>query len=121
MAVNEGHYDGEFGTLWFSTGIPDAEGSSASGAPDLVIFVGTDEGRDVVAFEIITSGGRYLRMEEGYDAEADTLTIGEAPQDSVTTENGDLVAYWPSDPEDLEPYGIVLRNAKDNLALIKIL
>ena len=118
MTANKGHHDTETDLLWFSTGIPDAEGSSASGAPDLVVFVGTDEGRDVVAFEVM-AGGRYLRMEEGYDAEADTLTIGETPQDSVTTENGDLVAYWPSDPEDLEPYGVVLRNAKDNLALIE--
>ena len=120
-----GHYDNEVGLLamWVEKS---AEGSCADCDWNLAVFVGTEDGHDVVGFEIITSGDVFLRMEEGYDPQTDTMTVGTITDDpALITENGDLVAYWRPDPEDpagfMEPIGIAVRNAKGNLARVRVL
>ena len=44
--------------LYFSTGTPDVGGSDMFTAPGVVVFVGTEDGHDVVGIEII--GGPHI-------------------------------------------------------------
>lgn len=121
-----GHYDKEADVLAIRTGDKEADGSSAECDLDLAVFMGTKDGHDVVGFEII-GGGVYLRMEAGYDAEADTVTIGDTASDpSLITENGDLMVYWKADDEVdpagfMNPIGVAVRNAKENMARVRIM
>ena len=121
-----GHYDEKTDALAIWTGQKEADGSSAECDPPLAVFMGTKDGHDIVGFEVTGGAGPYLRMEEGYDAQTDTLTIGDTASDpAMITENEDLVAYWKVDdlnPEGfMDPIGVAIRNARKNLARIKIL
>ena len=90
----QGHYDKEVDLLYIWTGQKEAVGATAECSANLAVFIGTEDGHDIVGFEVIGGGGAYLRMEEGYDEQTDTLTIGEtAISPSLITENGDLVAH----------------------------
>ena len=122
-----GHYDEEAGVLamWIGEKMS-SNGYSVDCEWDLVVFTRDGDDRDAVGFEILGSGGKFLHMEDGYDAETDTLTIGDANGDpALTTENGDLVTYWRPDPDeptgDMEPTGIAVRNAKENIARVRTL
>ena len=122
----QGHYDKEVDLLYIWTGQKEAVGATAECSANLAVFVGTEDGHDIVGFEVIGGGGAYLRMEEGYDAEADTLTIGEtASSPSLITENGDLVAHWRLDKMEpagfMEPIGVTVRNAKATLNRVRVL
>ena len=68
------------------------------------------------------SGYLGLTPERGYDADTDTLTIGN-PVDRATFQvaNGDLVVHWgyakdDPEPEFYTPVTVQLRNASTNLA-----
>ena len=79
-----------------------------------------------MGFEVIGGGGAYLALAEGYDAESDTLTIGDTADDpALRTENGDLVAHWRPDPTDpdsfMDAIGVTVRKAKANLARVRLL
>ena len=121
-----GHYDKESDLLAIRTGEKQTVGSSAEYDPNLVVFVATEEGHDIVGFEVIGGGGAYLRMELGYDADADTLTIGRtADEPSLRTENGTLVAHWKKHDADpsgfMDPIGVTVKNAKAVLAGVVVL
>ena len=65
-------------------------------------------------------------MQRGYDAESDTLTLGDTASDlALRTENGDLVAHWRPDPMEpdgfMDPIGVTVRNTKANLARVRTL
>ena len=122
-----GHYDEEADVLaiWISEKLS-SSGYSVDCGWDLVVFTADGDDSDAVGFEILGSGGRFLHLEDGYDRETDTLTIGNANSDpALTTVTGDLVTYWRPDPDDptgdMEPTGVAVRNAKDNLARVRTL
>lgn len=54
------HYDDDDNVdlLYFSPGMPDVGGSDMFTAPGVVVFVGTEDGHDVVGIEII----RWIRI-----------------------------------------------------------
>ena len=127
MTLN-GHYDREADLLAMKTGQREAVGAS-SRTGDLSVFLETEDGYIVVAFEFKCIYGEtfaFVRLERGYDAARDTLTIGTpATEPALQTENGDLVAHWRWDESDLsgflEPIGVTVRNAKANFANIRVL
>ena len=113
--------------LYFSTGTPDVGGSDMFTAPGVVVFVGTEDGHDVVGIEII-GGSAYLPLgKKGYDARTDTLMLGEkCAKPDLITKNDDFVAYWQVDEEFpevgfLEPIGVEIRNVSSHIANMKIL
>ena len=122
----QGHYDREVDLLAIWSDQKEATGATADCDAHLAVFVGTEDEHNIVGFEVIGGGGAYLRMEEGYDAEADTLTIGETASDpSLITEHGDLVAHWRLDKTGqnnfMDPIGVTMRRAKATLTRVKIL
>ena len=117
--------------LYFSTGTPDVGGSDILTAPGVVVFVGTEDGHDVVGIEII-GGSAYLPLglplgKRGYDAKTDTLMLGEKCEKSdLITKNDDFVAYWQVDeafPDEgfLEPIGVEIRNVSAHIANMEVL
>lgn len=96
-------------------------------APGVVVFVGTEDGHDVVGIEIM-GGSAYLPLgKKGYDARTDTLVLGEkCAKPALITKNDDFVAYWQVDEEFpevgfLEPIGVEIRNVSAHIANMKIL
>ena len=113
--------------LYFSTGTPDVGGSDIPSAPGVVVFVGTEDGHDVVGIEII-GGSAYLPLgKKGYDAKTDTLTLGEkGAKPDLITKNDDFVAYWQvdevlRDEGFLEPIGVEIRNVSAHIANMEVL
>ena len=113
--------------LYFSTGTPDVGGSDMFTAPGVVVFVGTEDGHDVVGIEIM-GGSAYLPLgKKGYDAKTDTLMLGEkCANPDLITKSDDFVAYWQVDEEFpevefLEPIGVEIRNVSTHIANMKIL
>ena len=113
--------------LYFSTGTPDVGGSDMLTAPGVVVFVGTEDGHDVVGIEII-GGSAYLPLgKKGYDAKTDTLMLGEkCAKPGLITKNDDFVAYWQvdeefSDVEFLEPMCVEIRNVSAHIAKMEVL
>ena len=113
--------------LYFSTGKPDVGGSDIFTAPGVVVFVGTEDGHDVVGIEII-GGSAYLPLgKKGYDAKTDTLMLGEkCANPDLITKNDDFVAYWQVDgkfPDEgfLEPIGVEIRNVSAHIANMEVL
>ena len=125
MELN-GHYDKAADILAIWTDQKEEVGASAECDVHLAVFLGAEDGHDIVGFEVIGGGGAYLRMEKGYDANSDTLTIGDTASDpALSTENGDLVAHWKLDqtePTDwMDPIGVTVRRAKANLARVRVI
>ena len=113
-------YDKEDDILWITTGQPSADSGSFLRGPDAAVFLGTENGHDIVGLEVL-GGSFYLPLGEGYDAESDSLMIGEAVNDPRrVTENGDFVGYRHQDeagPGDfMDPVGVLVRNASKHLA-----
>ena len=77
------------------------------------------DGHVVVGVVVMWAGALgYPRMTKGYDPEGDILLLGmKADDPELTTENGDLVAYWQAYPGDgiMDPVGVLLRNASIHL------
>ena len=114
-----GHYDSEFEMLAMWTG--EKELTGASGLYGLVFFVGAEDTRAIVGFELLAGAKAYLEMKEGYDADNDTLSIGEWAEDPAWRGvNGDLIASWREVGGIPEPIGVILLNAKANMANVEV-
>ena len=107
--------------LYFSTETPDVGGFDMSTAPGVVVFVGTEDGHDVVGIEIM-GGSAYLPLgKTGYDARTDTLMLGEkCAKPYLITKNDDFIAYWQIDelfPGEgfLEPVGVEIKRASAHI------
>ncbi|MCY3637943.1 MAG: DUF2283 domain-containing protein [Chloroflexi bacterium] len=113
--------------LYFSTGTPDVGGSDILTAPGVVVFVGAEDGHDIVGIEIIGASAYLPLGKKGYDAKTDTLMLGEkCAKPDLITQNDDFVAYWRVDKEFpdvgfLEPVGVAIKNASAHIANMKIL
>ena len=113
-------YDQENDVLRVLDGQPIVVTASFVRGPDAALHMATKNGYDVVGF-IVIGASPYLPLGLGYDAESDTLTIGETTDDpALITENGDLVGYWELDPVEpdgfQDPIGVALRHASVHLA-----
>ena len=120
-------YDPEADILSLHTDGTVAMSASLLTAPDVVLDLDTEDGYGVVGLMVMWADALgYLGLEQGYDAEADTLLLGTKVDDpNLVTENGDLVAYWQASPGDevMDPVGALVRNASIHLdpACVKLL
>ena len=89
---------------------------------DVLVSLDSDEGTCVVGLEVMAASVYLPLGKRGYDADADTLTMGDVPAaPAKTTENADIITYWqPDNYEDtsLAPVGVTLRRASEYLALV---
>ena len=88
-----------------------------------VIFAidGEDEGDENITRVDIHDVSRFLplRAERGYDADTDTLTLGDKPDvDYRVVDNGDFVSYrqWFDDGSEWDVVAVDLRRASVHLA-----
>ena len=88
-----------------------------------VIFVidGEDEGDENVTRVDVHGATRFLPLdtERGYDADTDTLTLGDKPDaDYRVVDNGDFVSYrqWFDDGSEWDVVAVDLRRASVHLA-----
>lgn len=88
-----------------------------------VIFAidGEDEGDENITRVDIHDVSRFLplRAERGYDADTDTLTLGNRPDaDYRVVDNGDFVSYrqWFDDGSEWDVVAVDLRQASVHLA-----
>ena len=87
---------------------------------DVLLSLDDEAGTHVVGLDVM-AGSAYLPLgKRGYDAEADTLTLGVVPDaPEHTAENADIVTYWQPDRHEgrsLTPVGVTLRRAAWHLA-----
>ena len=90
-----------------------------------VIFVidGEDEGDENVTRVDVHGATRFLPLdtERGYDADTDTLTLGDKPDaDYRVVDNGDFVSYrqWFDDGSEWDVVAVDLRRASVHLASV---
>ncbi len=86
-----------------------------------VIFDLVDEGSEDVTRIDILDVSRFLplRAKRGYDADTDTLTLGDKPDaDYRVVDNGDFVSYrqWFDDGSEWDVVALDLRRASAHLA-----
>ena len=108
-------YDQAVDVLRIIGGQPVADTASLLRGPDVAVDLATYDGHDVIGFTVIGASA-YLPLGLGYDAQSDTLTIGETTDDpALITENGDFIGYWQvgaNEPNGFrDPIGVALRQA----------
>ena len=87
---------------------------------DIVVDLATEDGHDIVGLGILCAS-LYLPLgKKGYDAETDTLLMGDSTSDpALITENGDFIGYWKVDEDYsdgfLYPIGVVVKRASVHL------
>ena len=86
-----------------------------------VIFVFKSEGDENIARLRVLNVSDFLPLsaERGYDADADTLTLGDKPDaDYRVVDNGDFVSYrqWFDDGSEWDVVAVDLRRASVHLA-----
>ena len=86
---------------------------------DVLVCLGSDEGTHVVGLEVMAASFYLPLGKRGYDADADTLTLGDVPAaPAKTTENADIITYWQPDNYDcmsLTPVAVTIRRASEHL------
>ena len=86
-----------------------------------VIFALEDEGLENITRVDLHRSTRFLPLsaEQGYDADTDTLTLGDKPDaDYRVVDNGDFVSYrqWFDDGSEWDVVAVDLRRASVHLA-----
>ena len=86
----------------------------------VIISYADEDGEDVTQVDILQVS-RFLPLcpERGYDAETDTLTLGEKPEaDYRIVDSGDFVSYrqWFDDGSEWDLVALSLRQASRHLA-----
>ena len=114
-------YDRNVDVLRLFTGEPESTSSSLVGREEVVIDLADDNSRHVVGLMLMGASSYLPLGERGYDADADTLTLGVATVDpSNITENDDIVTYWQlshyATDSCMEPVGVTIRQASKHLA-----
>ena len=108
-------YDDEVDVLHLSTGVTGATSASLYDFPDVIVDLADDEGRHVVAVEVIGASAYLPLGRHGYDREQDALTMGDVASDpACVTVHGDIVTYW-QEQADADPIGVTLRQASKHL------
>ena len=88
---------------------------------DIVVDLATEDGHDIVGLGVLCAS-LYLPLgRKGYDAETDTLLMGDSTSDPVLiTENDDFIGYWKVDEDYpdgfLDPIGVAVKRASVHLA-----
>lgn len=86
---------------------------------DVLVSLDSDEGTHVVGLELMAASVYLPLGKRGYDADADTLTLGDVPAaPAKITENADIITYWKPDNYEgmsLTPVGVTLRRASEHL------
>ena len=113
-------YDIKDDVLYLEDGRPHVVGSELLHSPGTVVHLTTEEGHDISALTIIGATA-YLPLELGYDAESDTLTIGQTTKaPGMVGEAGEFVGYWEIDELDPDgfqaPIGVAIKHASKHLA-----
>ena len=90
-----------------------------------IIFAFEDEGVDNITRVDLHRATRFLPLdaERGYDADTDTLTLGDKPEpdaDYRVVDNGDFVSYrqWFDDGSEWDVVAVDLRQASVHLAKV---
>ena len=114
-------YVNEANELRFLTGDKGTTGASLLDDHNILIELATDDSHDIVALTIIGPSAYLPLGKKGYDAEGDVLTLGVPVDDpAMTTENGDLTAYWQVDKDDpdafIYPVGAAVKHVSKHLA-----
>ena len=91
------------------------------GREEVVIDLADDDGRHIVGLMVMGASSYLPLGKRGYDADADTLTLGVATADPANvTENDDVVTYWQlshyATDSCMEPVGVTIRQASKHLA-----
>ena len=85
-----------------------------------VIDLPDEESYVAVGLEVFGISAYLPLGKRGYSETKDVLTIGDdVASATLIAENDDLIAYWrsdESDPQDMAPIGLGLRNASKHLA-----
>lgn len=125
--------------LRISTGHKAMDGTTLWDAVNVEVDIGTDGGRDIVGFSILSASSsvcpyfvpahtkRLHRVVKGnplasYDEETDTLTLGVSASDPShqTADRGSIIGHWKPDEADSEDYwdiiGVSLKEASKHLA-----
>ena len=116
-------YDQQADVLRLLTSEKGETGSSLFGQDDVVLDLAKEDGYDIVGIAILGASAYLPLGKQGYDTETDTLTLGCSVSDpAMTTENGDLAAYWQVDekaPANVrDPIGVAIREASKHLATV---
>ena len=114
-------YSDEVDILDVFTEEDEATGAGLLRQPGVDIFLGTEDGYDIVGFHVVGGSAVLPLGKMGYDAGSDTLTLGETTEDPArVSANGDLTAFWEPFPGDtderMNPIGVSLRRASVHLA-----
>ena len=121
MSIDYVHYDGEVDALRVTTDVGGATSASLSYNSDIVVDLATEDGYDIVGLGVLCAS-LYLPLgKKGYDAETDTLLMGDSTSDpALITENDDFIGYWKVFEGDLngfrDPVGVAVKNASAHLA-----
>ena len=115
-------YDAEEDIIRVWSGKKVACASSLQSDFGTAVYMGDPDGHDVMGFEILGATA-YLPLGPGYDANSDTLVIGETTDDpDLVTENGDFIGYWEmvvlERDEFRAPIGVALRRASVHLSTV---
>ncbi len=125
--------------LRISTGQKAMDGATLWDAVNVEVDIGTDGGRDIVGFSILSASASVCpyfvpahtkRLHQpgkgnpfaSYDEETDTLTLGVSVSDPSrrTADGGCIVGHWKPDEADSEDYwdiiGVSLKEASKHLA-----
>ena len=105
-------YDKEVDGLRVWNGQEALDGASLLREFGTAVYQGSEDGYEVVGFEVL-GATVYLPFGRGYDADSNTLTIGDTTDDpDLVTENGDFIGYWEVDQEEPDgfwnPVGVAL-------------
>ena len=89
----------------------------------VVVDLATEDGYGIVGLEVLGASAFIPLGKLGYDAETDTLTMGNTTTDpELITENGDLIGYWRVDEHEpdgyRDPIGVAIRRASIHLAKV---
>ena len=120
------HYNPDASVLHFDTGTPGVVGHTLYDDGHTVIGSAPEGGHEIAYVTIIGASAFLPLGKRGYDAETDTLQLGNAMNEhDKGTENGDITVRWRRDKElnsdYLCPMGVEIRNASVHIANMKIL
>ena len=121
MSIDYVHYDSEVDALRVTTDVGGATSASLLYNSDIVVDLASEDGYEIVGLGILCAS-LYLPLgKKGYDAETDTLLMGDSTSDAaLITENDDFIGYWEvfegDSDEFRDPVGVAVKNASVHLA-----
>ncbi len=116
----EVEYYAETDSVVIATGIRGRSGSDLRNDGNVILTYAGEGKKTITKVEVFDISLDYLPLapERGYDAETDTLTLGEKPVgDYLVVESGEFVGYLQRDPgrDWYEMLAVDIRNASKHL------